>query len=222
MTMQEQVLTLFGGWARARIPQPIEAGVDKPSVTLSASTFISSNNTDEWLEEKIREAHGRQLVSVDIDKLSITIVAQKAWFNPDTRKEHIIDMDVTRLKREVTDPDGRVREIPSPWVDTIHMTWVHVAFLRFFELWGHGTSNDMHRGFLSKEPLKRSFSGMIGTNNAEVKGRKDRALGRRENGEWYLKNKADLYPKVRRLPEEGIANARAHARALRQQRLAGK
>ena len=35
--------TLFGGWARAQIPPPIESGVDLPSATLSVSLSTNSD-----------------------------------------------------------------------------------------------------------------------------------------------------------------------------------
>ena len=42
MTTSWQELTLFGGWARAQIPPPIESGVDLPSATPSVSLSTSS------------------------------------------------------------------------------------------------------------------------------------------------------------------------------------
>jgi hypothetical protein len=43
MTTPWQELTLFGGWARAQIPPPIESGVDLPSATPSVSLSTSSD-----------------------------------------------------------------------------------------------------------------------------------------------------------------------------------
>src|SRR2546421_5162481 len=42
MTTPWQELTLFGGWARAQIPPPIESGVDLPSAIPSVSLSTSS------------------------------------------------------------------------------------------------------------------------------------------------------------------------------------
>lgn len=45
MTIYEQELTLFGGWAKARILPPIEIGVERPSGTFSPSISIDPTPT---------------------------------------------------------------------------------------------------------------------------------------------------------------------------------
>lgn len=218
MIMPEPVLTLFGGWARAQIPQPIEIGVGKNSVTHSVSTFVSRDDCEEWLCEKVRES--RPCKTISTEKVSFTIEIEKAWYDFAYHQEKMITVEPTADKKIRTAHDGSTYEVRSQWDDLVFMTWGHLAFSRFLEIWEKGTLDDMMRGFAGNLALKRTFSGLIGAHNGTGKGREKKALGKNAKGEWFLKDNAVIDSRVRKLPEVGAANAQRYARELRRQRLA--
>jgi hypothetical protein len=242
MIMQEQELTLFGGWARAQIPQPIEIGVGKTSVTHSVSTFVRSDNCEEaeksghistisgvstfvssddceeWLCDKVRQSRPCQTISTE--KVSFTIEIEKAVYDFAYHQEKMITVEPTADKKIRTGFDGSQYEVRSQWDELVYMTWGYLAFSRFFEIWEKGTLDDMMRGLAGNLALKRSFSGLIGAHNGMGKGREKKELGRNAKGEWFLKDNAVIDSRVRKLPEGGAANAQRCARELRRQRLA--
>jgi hypothetical protein len=196
MTMQEQELMLFGGWAKALIPPPIDSGVDAPSVTFSVSLYTDTTPMED--------------PSFNIDQQDVVCLLNEYSYTP--------RVELSRFFFDV----GNQQFI---WVDesvddslslVVHW-WVNMAFLRFFEIWKKGTADVFIRGLSGTSRLRRSFAGKVGTQSI---GKKNQLapIARLDNKVWALNNLPALYPFMRRLPPSGIQSARNLARLLREQR----
>lgn len=212
MTMQKQELTLFGGWAKAQIRPPIEHGVAERSVMPSASILIN-----DWLF-----LEGKTYVpNIEVTTLARTqniciqrcYTVQKLFYGVTFAQEEFEYVDPTRLL--IPSEFDEEKMIFSHWHYIANM-WIHPAFVRFFELWGRGTSEKMVHAFLGTPRLRRHFAGRFGACNGKS------LIKNQETGEWTVKSLELLYPRERHLPPEGIRNARIHAHKLRDQRLAAR
>ena len=205
--MQEQELTLFGGWAKAQIPQQIELGVVKRSGTPSVS--ISFENGDEHPIEIERILHFIFIPHITIEELnSIPEVIMARWTIPYT-------YDDSGHKRAGKEQEEMLH--PKSWHRAF--IWFDKAFLRFFEIWEHGTQATIIRGLAGTDKMRKSLSGVIGGNyNGGFKD-SNKPLTKLPNGEWTLSNTRSLYPDIPRLPKEGIINARKLAKQLQQKRI---
>ena len=201
MIMQEQELTLFGGWAKALTPQPIEIGVVKPLDKPSASIYIR------YAEEPLTlEYMGSQVLAPHITAEPSKITE---YMKP------LIEIEV----RVPSHFSGR-EVVLKNWQQLFMDRWIGLAFYRFFEIWSKGSIDDMMRGYQGEIRLRRSLSGKIGGNNDGGLADNKKPLTKLQNGDWVLTHKSELYnPHRRKLPLQGIENARQYAKQLKEQRV---
>jgi len=83
--------------------------------------------------------------------------------------------------------------------------WRQLALLRYFEIWGNVSTAKFLRAVAGKPKLRQSFAGMIGGLNSQ------KVIQRTAQGEWKPIDLNRVYPHLRRLPSEGVENARAIA-----------
>lgn len=89
----------------------------------------------------------------------------------------------------------------------------HFALVRYLEIWGGNlTSARFVRGFKANINLRRSFAGMLGSNNNAVSPKDGLVKG--TNGTWQIVNLASVYPFIPRLTKEGIESCRKIAYEL--------
>lgn len=237
MTMHEQELTLFGGWAKAQIRPPIEVGVHRPLDTLSASIYPKPKAVyheepiefDTWEYAQAFWLYRPSTIKVE-SNVSVAAIEIREYYIPwiispiDGRSvrsgESYHVLDFTKPEQIVV--EGRKEKDFSNWGKWIYGFFLNRTFFRFFEIWERGSLADMIRGCAGTEKTRRSFNGMIGANNNTMPDKVKRPLARREDGDWELSKARELYPDVKRLPKEGIENARKLARAMREKRRASK
>lgn len=205
MIMQEQELMLFGGWAKALIPQPIEIGVVEPLEEPSVSIYIKS----EYAEEPFTvEACSRvRPLQIAADPPKIT-----TYMGLLIEVEIFESYQVGYSTRETT--------ITNNWQHKLLEDWKQLALYRFFEIWNKGSLDDMMRGYQGSKSLRMSFSGKIGCNNDRGIAAGKGALTKLPSGDWTLTHKSELKnPYRRKLPPEGVENVRRFARELRDHRV---
>jgi len=89
--------------------------------------------------------------------------------------------------------------------DFLQRNFQRTAFVRYVEAWITGLNPEgFQRGVLGTQKMVNSFSGMMGACN-------NHALGK-SGSKWIIVDETKLYPKIRRMPPEGIKRIRVLAR----------
>lgn len=124
----------------------------------------------------------------------------------ETKQEHAVMLASRMCGDETVMPE---------WKGIFHELLTRRAFVRFFEIWTHGNLDAMMRGLNAKEKLSKSFNGLLGSTHSLLG---SKSLTKSDDGEWIVSNIHTLYPQIRRLPTDGIKNARKLAKQLQQER----
>lgn len=225
MTMQEQELTLFGGWARAQIPPPIESGVEKISVTLSVSIYVRDSFDEEeytsYTSKDSKVLYYPSLYTPIVDAYRAnTRLMYDEWAKLRTEEyNEVMNPYKKWTRREYGDQGQYVEYVATIWTGVFLRTWLDKSFLRFFGIWERGTHATIIRGLAGTKKLGRSISGMIGGNYNSGFADDKKPITKLPSGEYTLSDVRTLYKDIPRLPKEGIANARKLARQLREQRI---
>ncbi len=186
MTTVEQELTLFGGWAKVLALPQIELGVSRLSDTVSFS-----------ISRRI-PGIGLRYYPYDPEKPLITDHAWETDQRGDWARREFEEWETEALSETTV-------------ADALQEHFKRTAFVRYIDTWGEqlGISPDIFlRGLSGTSKLKPSFSGMLGAMHGKAV--------RRINGQWQVTARAELYPSVSKMPEDGMKRMRSIATERKQ------
>lgn len=102
--------------------------------------------------------------------------------------------------------DGQTQECYS-WKNVVSRSFRKLALLRFFEVSGAGSIDDIVRALNGTDELKRALSLQI--RDQRLFG--DRYLERNAAGQWQMNTGYPMFPWIQRMPASGVAIARTLA-----------